>query len=132
MPPTGLDPLKDPTTIYKLALDQGIQASIFTVVIFSVLGLLEGKNLSSIRKQLQGDYASTMVNNWKLWIPASFVNLAYVPLDLRVLFTSKPARCAHYSSSCVYLLLTARQLPVLRPCFFSLPRCRIFLLEYLP
>lgn len=88
LPSSGNNPLSS-VTLCKLALDQGLQASIFTVIIFLVLGLMEGKTLGDIDLQLKKDYRSTMISNWKLWIPASFVNLAFVPLELRVLYTSK-------------------------------------------
>lgn len=75
-----------PTTGIKVVIDQFVQAPIFTVLIFGFLGLLEGKNLESIKKQLDDDYADTMVANWKLWVPATVVNLAFVPPILRVLY----------------------------------------------
>jgi hypothetical protein len=48
-------------------IDQFIQAPIFTVLIFAFLGLLEGKTLDSIQKQLEDDYQDTMIANctWK-------------------------------------------------------------------
>jgi peroxisomal membrane protein 2 len=54
-----------PTTGIKVVIDQFVQAPIFTVLIFAFLGALEGKNLESIKKQLEDDYADTMVANCK-------------------------------------------------------------------
>jgi peroxisomal membrane protein 2 len=112
-----------PTTGVKVVIDQFVQAPIFTVLIFTFLGFLEGKSMESIKKQLDEDYADTMVANckcysnrasgsgWgdalalcildamltfspvvallvpgKLWVPATAINLAFVPPILRVLY----------------------------------------------
>jgi peroxisomal membrane protein 2 len=75
-----------PTTGIKVVIDQFIQAPIFTVLIFAFLGALEGKSLEAIKKQLDEDYADTMFANWKLWVPATVLNIAFVPPILRVLY----------------------------------------------
>ena len=85
----ALPPTEDPfttTTGIKVLIDQFVQAPIFTVIIFAFLGLLEGKSISDIKKRLDEDYADTMVANWKLWVPATAVNIAFCPPILRVLF----------------------------------------------
>ncbi|CAN0097989.1 unnamed protein product [Ectocarpus sp. 4 AP-2014] len=84
LPPTP-DPLST-TTAVKVLIDQFVQAPIFTVVIFGVLGLLEGKAVADIREQLDQDYKSTMLANWGVFVPAAVVNLAFCPPELRVLF----------------------------------------------
>lgn len=84
LPPTD-DPLTATTGI-KVAIDQFIQAPIFTVLIFVFLGVLEGKSIESIKGQLDRDYKDTMLANWKLWVPATMVNIAFCPPILRVLF----------------------------------------------
>jgi len=84
IPPTA-DPWT-PTTAIKTVIDQFVQAPIFTVLIFAFLGFLEGKNLEAIKEQLEDDYTDTMVANWKLWVPATVINLAFVPPILRVLY----------------------------------------------
>uniref|UniRef100_A0A7S1YNW0 Peroxisomal membrane protein MPV17 n=1 Tax=Skeletonema marinoi TaxID=267567 RepID=A0A7S1YNW0_9STRA len=85
----ALPPTEDPftsTTAIKVIIDQFIQAPIFTVIIFGFLGVLEGKSLDSIKEQLDEDYVDTMLANWKLWVPATAVNIAFCPPILRVLF----------------------------------------------
>ena len=85
----ALPPTQDPltaTTGIKVAIDQFIQAPIFTVLIFYFLGLLEGKSTDDVKNQLDRDYKDTMVANWKLWVPATIVNIAFCPPMLRVLF----------------------------------------------
>jgi len=84
-----LPPTEDPfstTTAAKVVIDQFVQAPIFTVLIFYFLGLLEGKAISNIQDQLKDDYTDTMLANWKLWVPATVVNIAFVPPILRVLY----------------------------------------------
>lgn len=85
----ALPPTDDPftaTTGIKVVIDQFVQAPIFTVLIFGFLGVLEGKTADEIKKQLDDDYADTMLANWKLWVPATAVNIAFCPPILRVLF----------------------------------------------
>jgi len=85
----ALPPTEDPftsTTAIKVLIDQFIQAPIFTVIIFAFLGVLEGKSIADIKRQLDEDYVDTMLANWKLWVPATAVNIAFCPPILRVLF----------------------------------------------
>jgi len=98
LPPT-VDPLTT-TTFVKVVIDQFLQAPIFTILIFYFLGILEGKSLTSIEDQLKSNYKDTMVANWKLWVPATFVNIAFVPPPLRVLYLN----CIFYFWS-IYLSL---------------------------
>lgn len=85
----ALPPTEDPftaTTGIKVVIDQFVQAPIFTVLIFFFLGLLEGKSVEAVKQQLDKDYKDTMFANWKLWVPATAVNIAFCPPVLRVLF----------------------------------------------
>lgn len=85
----ALPPTEDPftaTTGIKVVIDQFVQAPIFTVLIFGFLGFLEGKTFDEIKRQLDDDYVDTMFANWKLWVPATAVNIAFCPPILRVLF----------------------------------------------
>jgi peroxisomal membrane protein 2 len=84
LPPTS-DPFST-TTAIKVVIDQFIQAPLFTILIFGFLGVLEGKTINEIKKQLDDDYVDTMLANWKLWVPATAVNIAFCPPILRVLF----------------------------------------------
>lgn len=84
LPPTA-EPFTT-TTGLKVAIDQFVQAPVFTVIIFGFLGFLEGKSLENIKSQLDEDYTDTMLANWKLWVPATVVNIAFVPPILRVLY----------------------------------------------
>jgi peroxisomal membrane protein 2 len=62
----SIPPTEEPftsTTGIKVAIDQFVQAPIFTVLIFAFLGFLEGKNVEAIKKQLDDDYVDTMLAN---------------------------------------------------------------------
>lgn len=85
IPPTPDEPFSS-TNIVKVCIDQFIQAPIFTVLIFVFLGLLEGKALSSIKQQLDSDYKETIIANWKLWVPATIINIGFIPPLFRVLY----------------------------------------------
>lgn len=84
LPPT-VDPFSATTGI-KVLIDQFVQAPIFTIIIFYFLGILEGKTMDMVYEQLKKDYGDTMQANWKLWVPATAVNIAFCPPVLRVLF----------------------------------------------
>jgi len=99
LPPTP-DPLSF-TTAGKVAIDQFIQAPVFTVLIFYFLGILEGKSVDGVNDQLQAKYKDTIIANWKLWVPATCVNIAFVPPPLRVLYLN----CVFYFWS-IYLSIT--------------------------
>lgn len=84
-----IPPTADPYTAtngVKVVIDQFIQAPIFTALIFIFLGLLEGKATADIKNQLENDYTETILANWKLWIPATVVNIGFVPPLYRVLY----------------------------------------------
>jgi Mpv17 / PMP22 family len=70
----------------KVVIDQFVQAPVFTVLIFVFLGVLEGKSAAAIQNQINKDYQETIVANWKLWVPATIVNIGFVPPLYRVLY----------------------------------------------
>lgn len=39
-------------------------------------------------KPTEADYADTLVANWKLWVPAMFVNFKFVPTKYQVLYSN--------------------------------------------
>mmetsp|Transcript_38094 Transcript_38094/g.88647 ORF Transcript_38094/g.88647 Transcript_38094/m.88647 type:complete len:95 (-) Transcript_38094:625-909(-) len=69
--------------------------------IVDFLGLLEGKGIDGVNNQLKAQYKDTILANWKLWVPATCVNLAFVPPPLRVLYLN----CVFYFWS-LYLSIT--------------------------
>jgi peroxisomal membrane protein 2 len=85
LPPTPSNPWTW-VTFVKLFIDQTTYAPSFLFAVFLYLGLLEGDSWSKIRAQMQEEYVTTLVSNWKLWIPATLLNMAYVPPQFRVLY----------------------------------------------
>ncbi|CAB9500176.1 Peroxisomal membrane protein 2 [Seminavis robusta] len=71
------------TTFLKLAIDQLIWAPLFTLGVFFFLDTLQGQNAV---QHIQHDFVMTMLANWKLWVPASLINMAFCPPQLRVLY----------------------------------------------
>ncbi|KAJ1462762.1 hypothetical protein M885DRAFT_505821 [Pelagophyceae sp. CCMP2097] len=84
LPPT-VDPFTA-TTAVKVLIDQGIQAPIFTAVIFVFFALVEGRGIAAAGDQIQKELGQVLVKNWAVFIPATAINLAFCPPELRVLF----------------------------------------------
>ena len=84
-----LPPTEDPfslITLEKVGLDQFFQAPIFTMVILCFFALVEGKGLGFAKTQIQEELGGILVKNWAVFLPATFINLAYLPNEYRVLF----------------------------------------------
>jgi hypothetical protein len=97
--PPPADPISM-TNVLKVTLDQGIQAPIFTVVIFAFLDFLEGKNWQETKDQIKRDYWPCLSTNWYVWIPITTINYVFIPSDLRVLFVN-----VAFLGWCVFLSL---------------------------
>lgn len=68
----------------SLGLDQFAFAPAFCGLFLSSLLTLEG-NYKEIPAKLKQDWASVVLMNWKIWIPAQLFNFWLVPPNLRVL-----------------------------------------------
>lgn len=97
--PPPADPVSM-TNVLKVTLDQGIQAPIFTVIIFAYLDFLEGKNLQETKDQIKRDFWPCITTNWWVWIPITTLNYVFIPPDLRVLFVN-----VAFLGWCVFLSL---------------------------
>lgn len=73
-------------TLIKGIIDQGIFAPSWTALVFLFLDLSAGDSPQDIIRHFQSEFGTTMIANWKLWVPATMVNLAWVPPELRVLY----------------------------------------------
>ena len=85
----AIPPTPDPftlTTLGKVGIDQFIQAPIFTIIILYFFAVVEGKGAGFAKDQVQNDLGGILVKNWSVFLPATAINLAYIPLELRVLF----------------------------------------------
>jgi peroxisomal membrane protein 2 len=70
----------------KVSIDQGIQAPAMLALIISGLAFMEGRGWDGISSDMQQQYVDALIQNWKLWIPATVVNIAFVKPALRVLY----------------------------------------------
>ncbi|KAL8135080.1 protein sym-1 [Apium graveolens] len=68
----------------RLVIDQFIFAPTFVGVFLSALLTLEGRP-SQVMQKLQQDWFSSVLANWKLWIPFQFLNFLIVPQQFQVL-----------------------------------------------
>ena len=75
-----------PTTFVKLTLDQLIFGPTITFIVILYLAIWGGSSWHSVQEQIEIQYWSTLVDNWKLWVPAQVMNMAYVSPAYRVLY----------------------------------------------
>jgi hypothetical protein len=88
---SAFEPTPEPftrTTAIKVFIDQFIQAPILLAIIICALSLMKGEGLHGMKKDMGDSYITSLLANWKLWIPASLVNLAFVKPKLRVLYVN--------------------------------------------
>lgn len=74
----------------RLAMDQTIFGPSFIPIFFASLFALEGRP-HEIVPHLKANYFDTVLVNWKLWIPANFVNFRFVPPHFQVLWANAVA-----------------------------------------
>lgn len=48
--------------------------------------VVEGKGLQFAREQLRTELLQVLLKNWAVFLPATAINLAFLPNELRVLF----------------------------------------------
>jgi peroxisomal membrane protein 2 len=85
----ALPPTAEPftaTTGVKVAIDQFGQAPIFTAVIFMFFAIVEGRGIAAGKRQIEEKLYQVLLKNWAVFLPATFINLAFLPNQLRVLF----------------------------------------------
>lgn len=73
--------------IGRLALDQLVFAPCFVSLFISSLFVLDG-NASQVPAKLKQDLVESVIMNWKIWIPAQFINFRFVPPQLNLLMTN--------------------------------------------
>jgi len=85
----ALPPTPDPftlRTLEKVGIDQFLQAPIFTVIILCFFAIVEGKGLEFAKNQVRNDLGGILIKNWSIFLPATVINIAFCPPELRVLF----------------------------------------------
>ena len=83
----ALPPTPDPftlTTLEKVGIDQFVQAPIFTIIILVFFAIVEGKGLAFAKNQVQTELGGILIKNWSIFIPATAINIAFCPPELRV------------------------------------------------
>ena len=63
-----------------------LQAPIFTVIILYFFAVVEGKGVEYATNQVKTELGGILVKNWSVFLPATAINIAYCPPELRVLF----------------------------------------------
>jgi hypothetical protein len=74
------------TLSVKVFIDQFIQAPAMLALIISGLAFMELRGLDGIHQDMEQQYVDALIQNWKLWIPATIVSMAFVSPALRVLY----------------------------------------------
>ncbi|KAK3799965.1 hypothetical protein RRG08_002379 [Elysia crispata] len=74
--------------IKMMATDQVIMAPTFLGIFISVMAVMRGENLDSIKGKLNRDYIPVLLNNYKVWPMAQLINFYFTPLQHRVLFVN--------------------------------------------
>ena len=69
-----------------MGIDQFIQAPIFTIIILYFFAVVEGKGVDYASSQVQNELKGILIKNWSVFLPATAINIAYCPPELRVLF----------------------------------------------
>lgn len=67
------------STIKKVVIDQTVFAPTFLIGFFMLMNASDGKDMGTGINALKEKFGITLVNNWKLWIPASFLNFYFIP-----------------------------------------------------
>jgi hypothetical protein len=76
------------TTLIKLLIDQLFFCPSFLFAVFVFLDVLDGRSMSEMEQHLRNHFWSTLVTNWKVWVPATLLNLALVAPEYRVLYSN--------------------------------------------
>mmetsp|Transcript_28394 Transcript_28394/g.28695 ORF Transcript_28394/g.28695 Transcript_28394/m.28695 type:complete len:195 (-) Transcript_28394:136-720(-) len=73
--------------LIRVAADQFLFSPIFLATFISIISLLDGK-ANQIPEKLKQDFASTLISNFFVWIPAQIVNFKFMPPKFNVLFSN--------------------------------------------
>ena len=48
--------------------------------------IVEGRGIAAGKRQIEEELFQVLLKNWAVFLPATFINLAFLPNELRVLF----------------------------------------------
>uniref|UniRef100_A0AAY4CJV6 Peroxisomal membrane protein 2 n=1 Tax=Denticeps clupeoides TaxID=299321 RepID=A0AAY4CJV6_9TELE len=74
--------------VKRLLLDRLLYAPLLLLLFFLVMNVLEGRRWQDFAQKVRRDYLAALTMNWKVWTPFQFVNINYVPVQFRVLFSN--------------------------------------------
>ena len=74
--------------IKSVVYGQTIGASIFTVMFFTYVDTMSGKNFNQIKEELKVKFVPTIYANWTVWPYLNLINFSLVPVPWRVLFSN--------------------------------------------
>lgn len=63
-------------------------APAFLAAFLMILQKLDGKSMNEIKDKLNADLYPTVFKNFVVWVPAQYINFAFVPPPLQVLFAN--------------------------------------------
>ncbi|KAJ2947731.1 hypothetical protein O0L34_g9507 [Tuta absoluta] len=69
----------------KVLIDQFVFAPAFLGMLLSTVGTMQGKNLESIKSDLENNYFDVLKTNYYIWPWVQLANFYYVPLQYQVL-----------------------------------------------
>ncbi|XP_068628969.1 protein Mpv17 [Battus philenor] len=75
----------------KVLVDQVIFAPTFLLFILVTLGVMQGKALENIEKDIQSNYLDILKTNYYVWPFIQIVNFYYIPLQYQVLIVQTVA-----------------------------------------
>jgi protein Mpv17 len=76
------------STVYRVACDQLIFAPFCIIPAFFAFAQILDGTPERIPDKLRADWATTMVANFSLWVPAQLINFKLVPAPFQVLFAN--------------------------------------------
>ncbi|GFN83101.1 protein mpv17 [Plakobranchus ocellatus] len=71
-----------------MATDQILMAPTFVGTFISLMAVLRGENLEGVKGKLKRDWLVVLINGYKIWPAAQFINFYFMPLRHRVLFVN--------------------------------------------
>ncbi|KAK9504362.1 hypothetical protein O3M35_010712 [Rhynocoris fuscipes] len=72
--------------IYKMVTDQLIFAPTMLATMFTYIKLVNGANKQQLKKSLKEEYPKLLLDNYKIWPAAQFLNFYLIPVQFRVVF----------------------------------------------
>jgi hypothetical protein len=112
--------------VKRMLCDQVLFAPAFIGIFFCVLAAMEGKDRSDLERQLKKDWPTSVVANWKLWVPAQLINFSLVPVHLQVISMSVILNSTSHMHEIMSSSCTIRKPAICRTrnpiCYLSAPQ----------